>query len=237
MLSGSLPENLLLHKADVPFRISQDNYTAVVDACRGCSLIIVDPIIQAARVTDWNAQQEVRDTYELWRRLARELDAVVVTVAHHRKALGDFGEQIAGSIQALATPDGIIEIRRDSSLATCQRRVSYIGREWPDLEDDVIELDPSTLDFCVVGTASDLKEKREQNASEKTADELWKLFPSDPPGVSYNYLIEQSGLGDKPVRNAVRLLKENGKLETTGTARSRPNPLRFHRSEEEDIPI
>ena len=160
--SKKLPDDLLLHMADIPFRMSEDSYPQVADACRGFSLVIVDPIIQVARVGDWNAQQDVRNAYDLWRRLARELDVTVVVVAHHRKAVGDFGEQIAGSIQGLATPDGIVEVRRDGSLSKAQRRVSYVGRDWADLEDEVIELNPSTLTYDRVSTASDLVEERRQ---------------------------------------------------------------------------
>ncbi len=229
---GQVSDHLLVHQPDAPFQINDQNYGAVVDACRGCSLVIVDPIIQAARVSDWNAASEVRAAYELWRRLARELDAVVVVVAHHRKQVGDFGDQIAGSIQGLATPDGIIELRRDSRLTKTQRKVSFVGRDWPDLEDQIIELDPDTLRFTVVGYASALTEDHRKRTAEQHADELLTLLPTVPPGLSYSELTEMTGLNDKVLRPALQLLQEQGKIVTTGKPRSRTNPLRFYRQKE-----
>jgi hypothetical protein len=234
MLGNSSPEHLLIHRPEEPFRISEDNYPLVVDACRECSLIVVDPIIQASRVGDWNSQQEVRNAYELWRRLARELDALVIVVAHHRKALGDFGEQIAGSIQGLATPDGIIEIRRDLSLTKTQRRVSYVGRDWADTEDEVIDLDTSTLTYTVVGTSKGFKEERRQKELEDLAGELEQFLPLAPPGLTFEELREKSGEGEKAVRSALKLLKEGGRLVTTGKLRSKTNPARYHRVQQEN---
>jgi|GEM_PF-2702573 len=233
MLSGQLPGQLLVHHPDTPFQITDENYPLVVDACRGCSLVVVDPIIQASRVSDWNAASEVRAAYELWRRLARELDAVVVVVAHHRKQVGDFGDQIAGSIQGLATPDGIIELRRDSSLTKTQRKVSFVGRDWPDLEDEVIELDPQTLRFTVIGTASVLAEDRGRQSTAERAMELVSSLPATPPGMTYGELSARTGLGDKALRPALDLLKLEGRVEVTGTARSRTNPLRFYQKEQQ----
>ncbi|NQT72457.1 MAG: AAA family ATPase [Chloroflexi bacterium] len=227
--SGQVCDQLLVHQPDTPFQINDQNYRAVVDACSGCSLVIIDPIIQASQVSDWNAASEVRAAYELWRRLARELDAVVVVVAHHRKQVGDFGDQIAGSIQGLATPDGIIELRRDSRLTKTQRKVSFVGRDWPDLEEQVIELDPETLRFNVVGYASTLTEDRKKQSAEQRADEVLDSLPVVQPGLSYSELTEKTGLGDKALRPALKILKEQDKIDTTGKSRSRINPLQFYR--------
>ncbi len=229
---GPVSDQLLVHQPDTPFQINDQNYGAVVDACRGCALVIVDPIIQAARVSDWNAASEVRAAYELWRRLARELDAVVVVVAHHRKQVGDFGDQIAGSIQGLATPDGIIELRRDSRLTKTQRKVSFVGRDWPDLEELVIDLDPETLRFTVVGDASALAEDHQKKTSEKRAEELLDSLPVVPPGLSYSELTHKTGLSDKALRPALLFLEEQGRVVTTGISRSKTNPLRFYLKEQ-----
>ena len=231
MLEGLPSDDLLLHQANVPFHMSEESYQLVVDACRGCSLIVVDPIIQASRVQDWNAQQEVRSAWEYWRRLARDLDALVVVVAHHRKALGDFGDQIAGSIQGLATPDGVIEVRRDPNLLPNQRRVSYVGRDWADFEDEVIELDPSTLTFTLVGTAQAAKDERDRRTAEGHAEELLDQIPMEAPGKTQAELVEASGLGDKPVRDALKVLVASERVTTTGKAKSRNNPLRYHRQD------
>lgn len=237
MLRDSLPDDLLIHQADEPFRISENNYALVADDCRGCSLIVVDPIIQVSRVIDWNSQKEVRDAYEWWRRLARELDALVVVAAHHRKALGDFGEQIAGSIQGLATPDGIIEIRRDPSLTKTQRRVSYVGRDWPDMEDEIIDLDASTLTYTVVGTSKDLIQERRQKEMEDRAVRLEQLLGLAPPGLTFEQLREKSGEGEKAVRSALKLLKDAGRVVTTGKLRSKKDPIRNHLVQEDGAQI
>jgi len=232
--SGQVSDQLLVHQPDAAFQIGEDNYELVVDACRGCSLVIVDPIIQASRVSDWNAAAEVRAAYELWRRLARDLDAVVVVVAHHRKHVGDFGEQIAGSIQGLATPDGIIELRRDSNLSKTQRKVSYIGRDWPDLEEQVIELDPETMRFTMIGDTSVLAEERKKKSSGKRAEELMDSLPTIPPGLTYSDLFIETGLGEKVLRDAIHVLQDQDRIITTGKRQSKGNPLRFYRRVAQD---
>ena len=48
-----------------------------------------------------------RDAFDLWRRLARDTEACQALSYHHRKTAGDFGDAMAGSVQAQATLGGI----------------------------------------------------------------------------------------------------------------------------------
>ena len=155
--------------AGVPWRLAPENLAATVDALRGTDLIIVDPVIAAVRVSDWASMSEVRASYDLFRLLARETGSVVVVVAHHRKMAGDEGLQVAGSHQAGATVDGIIEVRRAKELSREERRVTFTGRDWPDIDDLIISLDSESLTFVPVGSFHDRKEEVDAEKAENDA--------------------------------------------------------------------
>lgn len=143
MAPAGLPDDLLLHTD--PFHLAVENYESTVRACRGACLVICDPVIMASEVRDWNSQQEVRDTFDLWRRLSRDIACCIALSYHHRKLPGDFGDAMAGSVQAQATVDGILELYRDRSLQSTERKVTFIGRDWPDLQKGVISLESNSM--------------------------------------------------------------------------------------------
>lgn len=226
MTGGSFPRDLWIHAA--PFKLAPETYDATVEACRGASLIICDPIIQAGEVQDWNSQAEVRATYDLWRRLARDTDAAVVVAAHHRKMSGDFGDQMAGSIQAQATVDGILEMYRDSHLEKLERKLSFTGRDWADRDDEVIRLDPETLTWTCGGTFKEaLDADKEERRAEK-AEEVFESLPAGPPGLTYEELQGATGMGRNRIREGIKAL--GGRVAKAGKARSSKDPLRFWRA-------
>jgi hypothetical protein len=228
MTQGHWPSDLLLHVD--PFRLSDENYNAAVSACQGAILVICDPIIQASEVRDWNAQSEVRRTYELWRRLARDTDATVIVSAHHRKMGGDFGDQMAGSIQAQATVDGIIEIYRHSSLNKTERKVSFTGRDWSDTEDEVIWLDTETLTWSLLGSFNEVREMTREGQLQEKVAKVWNALPSEPPGLTYTEIETATSLGSNRVREAIRALGD--RIVQAGTARSSKDPLKFCKNSE-----
>lgn len=113
-----------------PWNSSDDNLDETIAAVQGAGLVVVDPIISASSVERWNDMTEVRRTYDYWRVVARETDAVVVIIAHHRKMAGEDGDQVAGSHQAGAAVDGIIEMRKNSKLESTERVLTLTGRDW-----------------------------------------------------------------------------------------------------------
>ena len=127
-----------------PWKATEENQESTIKTVDGASPIVVDPIIAASSVERWADMTEVRRTYDYWRVVARETNAVVVVSAHHRKMSGDDGDQVAGSHQAGAMVDGIIEMRRmgGDGADLLERRLSFTGRDWPDLEDLIVKLDP-----------------------------------------------------------------------------------------------
>lgn len=225
MTGGSWPANFELHLD--PFKLSVENFDATVATCAGASLIICDPIIQASDIQDWNAQSEVRNTYELWRRLARDTDAAVVVAAHHRKMAGDFGDQMAGSIQAQAAVDGIIELFRDSNLAKTERKVTFTGRDWADLEDEVISLDTDTLIWTPAGSYQEIQEMAKEGKAQEKAAKVLDALPTKTPGLTYAELEKKTGMGRDPIRRAIEALGD--KVRQTGKAKSPTDPLKFSR--------
>ncbi len=225
MTGGLWPANFSIQTES--FHLTADNYDLTVQACQGASLVICDPIIQASKVRDWNSQQEVRDQYDLWRRLARDTNACVLLSTHHRKMTGDYGDQMAGSMQAQATVDGIIELYRDHNLDKTQRRVSFTGREWTDMEDSVITLNASTLIWEPSGTLNEARDQAREGRQQEKATDLDCVLPVDPPGFTYNELVELTGLKRGRVRDALKVL---GEKVITGGRGTKPDPYRFHKT-------
>jgi hypothetical protein len=196
------PPDLWIHYP--AFHLAAENYSATLRACQGATLLIIDPLIQAAEVKDWNSQQEVRDTFELWRRLARESDTCAMLLYHHRKQPGDFGDQMAGSVQAQAAVDGIVEMYRDRKLDSKERRMSFIGREWPDLPDEVVSLNIPVKTWERVGSFAEAKEQAAVAKSAEDEERLFLMLPGDPPGIDYETLVLSTGFGRRKLQGLIR---------------------------------
>ena len=227
MCHGEPPEDLMIHAE--PFRLAEGNYEATVTACRGAGLVICDPVIQASEVKDWNSQQEVRDTFDLWRRLARDTGACVVLSYHHRKSAGDFGDAMAGSVQAQATVDGILEMYRDRSLQNVERKVTFIGRDWPDLQDEVVSLDTLTLTWQPAGTYSEAREAAADAKKQADAEEAFEALPGSAPGLTYVEWESVTGFGRRKLGELRQVLAERVKQAGNPNG-SRSDPLRFWRA-------
>ncbi len=231
MTGNQLPLGLHFHVD--PFRLVPENYEMTVEQCAGASLIICDPIVQASSVRDWNDTTEVRAAYDLWRTLARDTGAAVIIAAHNRKMDGDFGDALAGSGQAFATVDGLLELNRDKKLKRTERRLSYVGRDWPDLNDDVIDLDPLTLSWTVSGTYSEIRDMDDESRLQSKTLGILELLPNEPPGLTYRELGEKSEFSRRQLRDIVEALGD--KIARQGNENgSRTNPLRFWRVDESE---
>jgi hypothetical protein len=135
--------------------------------------VVVDPIISALDVAKWSDMGEVRGAFDLWRQVARQTNAVVLLVAHHRKAAGEEGEQVAGSHQAAATVDGIIEVRKGGALMQkLERRLEFLFRDLPDKDALIVALNPDNLTFEVAGNYAD---RLEEERAEKAAQDVHEL--------------------------------------------------------------
>lgn len=197
MMIGLAPSGI--HIARGPWVLTDDNVEATISAMTGSVLVIVDPVISSVRVSNWNDMAEVRAAYDLWREVAQRTNAVVLLLAHHRKMDGDGGDQVAGSHQAGAAVDGILEMRKSGNgLDDLERRLSFTGRDWPDLDDEIIRLDPQTLVFARVGS------QRERSEAQKTErlpeDAKAILVYVSPPGERMGKTTLRKALGWKQDR-------------------------------------
>lgn len=178
MARGRTPD---LSVSQGPWHTADANLEPTIKTLMGASLIMVDPIISAASVEHWSDMTEVREAYDFWRIVSRRTGAVVVITAHHRKMSGDAGDQVAGSHQAGASVDGIIEMRRDGSgLKKGERRISFIGRDWADLDEEVVSLNTDTLVFEPVGSYQERKEETDQIRAEADAVKLVATLDGKP---------------------------------------------------------
>ena len=209
MAAGGPPGEFWIHTA--PLRLSEENYSEYVTACQRAVLVIVDPMIQAVvDVKDWNSQAEVRRAYELWRRLARDTDACVVVLIHARKVEGEYGDAIAGSVQALAAVDGILELSRAAQLQKVERRLSFLGRDWAEMDDLVISLDPVALTWTAAGTFDEAKERAQEmirdEEAQRRAGMVLDALPEGPPGSTYDELIATTGMRRDAIRKVIESL-------------------------------
>jgi hypothetical protein len=203
-----------------------DNFDASVLACQGATLVVADPLIMACEIEDFNDQVQVRRGYDLWRRLARETGAAIVTAAHHRKLEGEFGDQLAGSIQAQATVDGILELFRDRRLARTQRRLSFTGRDWADLTDEVVELNPDSLWWEPLGAFSEVAKETKEAAAEAKIEEILGALPASPPGWTYEEIALNTGIRRETILPGIKAL--GAKARRTGAGK-KGDPWRFWR--------
>ena len=225
MCSQGIPADLMIH-AD-PFRLAEENFDATVRACHGASLLVCDPVILATEVQDWNSQQEVRGSFDLWRRLSRETEVCIALSQHHRKIAGDFGDAMAGSMQAQATVDGIIELYRDRSLQSLERKMTFIGRDWPDLPEMVITLNTSTLTWQEVGTYAEAREMASDAKKQNDEAEALDALTDGPPGLTYAEWEARTGWGNHKLREIRKALGD--KIAQGGESRNPQNPTRFWR--------
>ena len=226
MCPGIVPHDLLLHLA--PFRLVEENFEPTLLSVRGCSLVICDPIVVATEIRDWNAQDEVRRGYDLWRRLARESDASVVLSAHHRKMEGEYGDALAGSIQAMATVDGILEMYRSRELNKTERRLSYLGRDWGDIPEEVIRLNQESLTWEIEGGFREVQEQARGVRQREQSQVVLEALPSAPPGLTYAEIEAETGMNRDAVRDCLKVL--GTQVQSAGKPKSRTTPIRYWRA-------
>ena len=152
---------------------------------------------------------------------------MVLITAHHRKMAGDYGDQIAGSIQAQATVDGILELRRDPSLLPHQRRLSLTGRDWEDVKDEVLTLDPQSLTFQVVGSYEHVSGEVTKERKAPDIQVLREGLPEGSPGITYKELEEKTGWDRRVISKLVKMMGDEVGRE--GKPQSKKNPLRLFR--------
>lgn len=178
-LAGAVTHNINIARG--PWQLNETNLNATIGALLDASLILVDPLISAVNVQHWSDMTEVRQAYDLWRIIARETNAVVLLIAHHRKLSGDDGDQVAGSHQAGASVDGIIEIRKGGQgIQDNERRLSYTGRDWPDLPDEVIALHSDSLVFNLRGDYKTRQQEARANEAISDIQPLYRALKSGP---------------------------------------------------------
>ena len=222
--SGDIPQGIIIDQES--WRLTEDNLAATVEQIKsiGASLVVIDPLINAMPPHNLNDATESRAVMELFRRLSRESNAVVLLVAHHRKAEGEFGDQISGSHQQGAAIDGFIEIRRTNTKG--QRRISLIGRDWPDLPDELVEIDEDTLRLKHLGSYADIKEdiRREQALKDSTA--ITNIVPDEGSLIRQDELKKKVGLSDKRFKTALAVAIASGALVVEVICDSDGKPLR-----------
>ena len=138
---------------------------------------------------------------------------------------GDFGDAMAGSVQAQATVDGILELYRDRNLQKTERKVTFTGRDWPDFEDEVVSLDTTSLTWQAVGKYSDARDAAGEVRKQGDAAVALEALPDCPPGLTYAEWEATTGFGRTKLGTIRKTLGEQ--VGQGGKPRSPSDPLRF----------
>src|SRR5690606_36260084 len=130
----------------------------------------------------------------------RETGAAVVLVHHVKKGEGEGQDMLLGSGQFQATPDNIVVWSSAPKGAEkgC-KTLTWIGRDLPSIEPEVIKLDVETLQWERVGSASEIKAETKQEKDALTAQTLKEALLGEENGLSVAQLVTVTGFQ----RNAV----------------------------------
>jgi hypothetical protein len=198
----------------------------LVKACQGYELVVIDPAISAHSAIDMNDMGAVRSTMEPFRVLARESNAVVVVTAHSPKVQADPGDSLAGSHQLAAVVDGLIHLRRSPQLQKHERELHFVGRDWPEIEPQVVALDPATLTWRPQGALSDVRDAAKDAQRQQDAATVLDTLPATGDGLTYVDIQAFTRISENRVRDALTSLAAAGRVERV-VSPSRRAPVRF----------
>lgn len=126
--------------------------------------MIGDPLINIIDVDDLNNAREVRKGVGLWQRLARETGAAVVLVHHVKKGDGGGQDMLLESGQFQATPDNfVLWGQAPKGAPASSKTLTWIGRDLPHIEPEVISLDTSTLTWNRIGSLKGCQSEGQAN--------------------------------------------------------------------------
>ncbi len=231
MLGQEPPEGIQLHVGR--FQLGDTNLEETVAALQGVDLVYADPLLEVSQIADLNDAVQVRAALQPWRELARRLDCVVLIAHHHRKDALNQGARVLGSGQVTAGVDAWIEMDSPKGLAPGERRLSFTGRDWAPIPEQIITLDPQTLTFSLVGTMKDRKSQAGE-AERKGKDtqlvlQVWEALPPNAmEGFTYGEVATALGWNRSKVSRVLASAGQ-GCFTLTGKAQSKVDPIRVHR--------
>jgi hypothetical protein len=135
----------------------QDAVAQLVEAARleRPDLIIVDTLQRLARVRDLNDYSGVTLAIEPLLQIARETGAHLLFTHHGKKnSSGEMGDSILGSTAIFGSVDTAVFLRRTER----HRLLSTVQRYGADLEESVVELDPTTRRPRLAGSKLEVDE-------------------------------------------------------------------------------
>ena len=226
MLGAEPPTGVSLHVGE--FHLDENNLDTVIETLHEVDVIYADPLLEVSQVPDLNDAIAVRQALRPWRELARRLDAVVLIAHHHRKDGTTQGARVLGSGQIVAGVDGWIEMDSAPGLGPEQRRLTYSGRDWPPIPEQVVALDSKTLTFSLVGPMSEIKAEMKQAKSQDKVAQLWEALPADGSGLTYEGITQALGWHRNLIGPTVKA-GGVGVFTVTGTSKSKTAPVTVHR--------
>jgi hypothetical protein len=189
----------------------QDAVAQLVGAARleRPDLIIVDTLQRLARVRDLNDYSGVTLAIEPLLQIARETGAHLLFTHHGKKnSNGEVGDSILGSTAIFGSVDTALFLRRTES----HRLLSTRQRYGADLEESVVELDPTTRRPRLAGSKLEVDEAA-------AAQAIVNYLGNAPERVAEAGIEEAVEVKTAVLRRALRGLVERGRVLRQGRGR------------------
>jgi hypothetical protein len=187
---------------------------AVAEAERiGAALLVVDALsfwssLAEGQARDAGAMQAVMDAPGA----ATRAGLAVLLVHHVRKGGGDGGEAVRDSSAIVGAADVVVEMERGEDSPPNERRLVAMSR-WPWTPSVlVVDRDPATATWRVIGEAED----RGQAAGLHWCERLLEALPGDEPGVTEAELGRVLGADKRKFGEPLRTLVGGSRLERGG---------------------
>jgi hypothetical protein len=156
----------------------------------------------------------------------------VVLVHHQRKSGGEGGDAVRGSGAIFGAVDALVEVERpDEKAPRGHRRLVAVGR-WPSTPAVLlVDRDPTTCAWRVLGTADDRHDAGELGLRERIIDAL----PDDHHGITERALVELLDVDARKVSSPLRNLVHDGGVCRSGGGR-KGDPYLYERMPSQVVP-
>jgi hypothetical protein len=178
-------------------------------------LIVIDPILRAARVKDSNDYSLVTEMFDGLKDLARETGAHVLCVHHAGKGERTGADAVLGSTAFHGAGDATVVIGRTSN----QVRIESYQRYGAGISATTLVFDPKTRSFTAGASVADYE-------SQKAGQAIYELIATSSEPLTQVDIYETAGMRKKEAINALSALLKTKQVRRTG-AGGKSDPYKY----------